>query len=525
MHASHFLFSLALLLTPLCLISTTWLYSYPLWHGCRFPQPDSDWTPTSKAPFRLLALGDPQLEGDSSLPKPSFHSLPSLATIVHDARFAGSWSRRQYLLRAALSDYSRRLPKESWKWVRLQRKRLDLWGNDWYLAHIVRCLRWWTRPSHVSVLGDLLGSQWIGNEEFERRGRRFWERVFGGLGVVGEGIMGGAAGEEGQEGQEGRQWGGRVEVLGEDKSWENRVINIAGNHDIGYAGDLDEGRVERFERAFGKVNWDIWFTLPRTNISSPSSNTTLGDADNNDNNETDPPALRLIILNSMNLDTPALSHSLQTQTYSFLNHVISTSRPVTSKTHATILLTHIPLYKEPGICVDSPFFDFFDTGSGVKEQNMLSEHSSKGILEGIFGLSGNEGAEGQGLGRRGVVINGHDHEGCDVLHYFPRMGEEDGECAKWYEAPDSATATEGASCTSPSIPHIREITLRSMMGDFSGHAGFLSAWFDASLGEHGEWRLEFQTCGFGIQHWWWGVMLTSSEASQEVTWSRYHLEI
>ena len=44
-----------------------------------------------------------------------------------------------------------------------------------------------------------------------------------------------------------------------------------------------------------------------------------------------------------------------------------------------------------------------------------------------------------------------------------------------------------------------------MMGDYSGHAGFLAAWFDTNKGEKGEWVFEFNSCGVGVQHWWWGV--------------------
>ncbi|KAF2261411.1 hypothetical protein CC78DRAFT_535702 [Lojkania enalia] len=514
MQLSRFFFSVALLLFPLCLIATTWLYSYPPLHGCNFPHA----SPNSSAPFRLLALGDPQLEGDSSLPKPGAHVFPSLEFLVRNVRKAGTWKRRWYFLKGAARDA---LTKDLPKWGKGVRKRIDLWGNDLYLAHIVRCTRWWTRPTHVAVLGDLLGSQWIGDEEFERRAGRYWDTVFRGMEKVPEEIMGGVE-DEGDRGL----WGSTTEVLGHNKSWENRVINIAGNHDIGYAGDLDEGRIRRFEKAFGKVNWDIAFELPHEPNSA---------------NDSKPPALRLVVLNSMNLDTPALSEPLQQSTYSFLNHIISTSRPVTSRTHATILLTHIPLHKTPGICYDSPFFSFFHTGSGIQEQNMLSEHGSKTILEGIFGLSSNPHAEGQGLGRHGIIINGHDHEGCDVIHYIPQSEEYQPSCvdpiepveastdhpvdgsnspipyeAKWgaFRLPVSPSRPEKPvyplakviPCTlGEETPAIREITLRSMMGDFSGYAGFLSAWFDEDKGEEGEWRLEFTTCGVGIQHWWWGV--------------------
>jgi hypothetical protein len=44
-----------------------------------------------------------------------------------------------------------------------------------------------------------------------------------------------------------------------------------------------------------------------------------------------------------------------------------------------------------------------------------------------------------------------------------------------------------------------------MMGDYSGHAGFLSAYFDSDKGERGEWVFEFANCGVGVQHWWWAV--------------------
>ena len=368
-------------------------------------------------------------------------------------------------------------------------------------------------------------------------------------------------------------------------SWEMSVINIAGIHDIGFAGDIDEKRVERFEQAFGSVNWDVWFELPsdatNTTTTTSSSSSDGGDkdkvpstADLQEMSKLDNPALRLVILNTMNLDTPAYTESLQQDTYAFMNHIITTSRPVTSKTHATILLTHIPLHKDPGICVDAPYFDYFEGGHGVREQNMLSEYGSKVVLESIFGLNRDVGAEGRGLGRRGVVVNGHDHEGCDTLHWVRQSGApacdaqdvergnaywqddtrksenetqagleavrevmdaettqnstsdappdvpsssdqdngEDQDQDTWRAARfptrqfDIRSSPSGQECTHiPSSPHLREITLRSMMGDFSGHAGFLSAWFDPLLGDEGEWVIEFASCGVGVQHWWWGV--------------------
>tara|TARA_R110002003_G_scaffold225_2_gene16557 strand:+ start:28230 stop:30311 length:2082 start_codon:yes stop_codon:yes gene_type:complete len=640
MQLSRLFLTLALCLAPVALLGTTLLYLYPVFHGCGFPTP-----PVLHheriAPFRLLALGDPQLEGDSSLPDPSAPIFPSLKYVAQDLQYANNFRTRVDVLRDAAQGSLR----DAGRWLEGKRKAVDLWGNDWYLAHIVRSCRWWTEPTHVAVLGDLLGSQWITDGEFEKRAGRYWGVVMRGLervpgwvyGVVEEEAesrhveatdemgpnavetVNTSAGEEQpedvaggnlaraiaeaiedavnkKEEEEGRQddqgeepsetrslrkptWGGTTEVLGADPDWASRVINIAGNHDVGYAGDLDESRVARFEKAFGSVNWDIWFTLPSNYSETPDNPTPEPDTSDA------PPALRIVVLNSMNIDTPAWSYELQTETYSFMNHIITTARPVEDKTHATILLTHIPLEKQPGICVDSPYFDFFQDGQGVKEQNMLSDHSSDTVLQGVFGMSDNRWAAGSGLGRRGIVLNGHDHEGCDVVHFIRQDGVDGcaiedikSEDAHWprptstTNSADSATGTmdspvsdetssaneanplindsdyatspltnsgppvepdpepeperkwrahpfpnrpysiahsprtNTSTCTHiPSSPHIREITLRSMMGDFSGHAGFLSAWFDPVKGEKGEWVFEFNSCRVGVQHWWWGV--------------------
>jgi hypothetical protein len=172
--------------------------------------------------------------------------------------------------------------------------------------------------------------------------------------------------------------------------------------------------MERFERVFGKANWDVRFSYP------PSPNSTSVDAT--------PPSLHLINLNSLLLDTPALSEDLQQEVYTYMNSIIThRSRPVEDTSSFTLLLTHLPLFKKAGICVDPPHFDFWgnDDGGGVyrprglKEQNHLSRSASEpGILESIFGMKGDIAAAGQGKGRHGLILNGHDHEGCDTWHYI-----------------------------------------------------------------------------------------------------------
>lgn len=455
--------------------STVYLYSYPFFHRCGFPAHPlpTNSTVTGDADFRLLALGDPQLEGDSSLESLKNGYFPSLETLSADFASSKSLSDHLFLIRrSVLEVIITDLPRI----VRSYRKRLDLWGNDYYLAHIYRTVHWFTKPTHVAVLGDLLGSQWVSNEEFERRGARYWYRVF----------------RHGQKVSDVVTDGEHVELLGLDKAWESNIINIAGNHDIGYAGDITEDRLQRYEKVFGRANWSIRFTLPER----PRNDVSITEANG-------VPELRMVVLNSLNLDTPALNEEIQAGTYKFINNVIGASRPVEHRDTFTILLTHLPLHKQAGICVDSPYFDFYsqDEGGGVKEQNHLSYNAGKGILEGIYGMSGNPDAPGGGFGRNGVILTGHDHEGCDVYHHLPETEVGLNESRTW-KAKRWDASIGNALRSNKTIPGIREITLQSMMGEFRGNAGLLSVKFDHNKGE---WTAEYSSCMLGKQHIWWAV--------------------
>lgn len=506
------LLSLALLrvILPLALLSTTYLYLYPVFHGCAFPsithasEPLAGFrdalaqhlpTPLSfvsseppdahasrRAPFRLLVLADPQIEGDSSLPSEEEMLTRRLRAHWNDVVYCDEGQRLSAVWIALKGLVVRDVPRA----LEALRKTVDLFGNDYYLAHIYRTLNWWAWPSHVTVLGDLIGSQWVSDDEFEWRGWRYWNRVLAGGERVEESIM--STGESEEE-----------KVFGiEDARWKTRIVNIAGNHDIGYAGDISEARLERFERVFGKANWDVRFEYPATLNASDAAK---------------PPSLHMVVLNSLMLDTPALSGDIQSATYDYLNDVINKRlRPVEDQTSFTLTLTHLPLFKKAGVCVDAPHFEFWgdDDGGGVyrprglKEQNHLSRHASEpGLLESLYGMKGDVAGVGQGKGRHGLILNGHDHAGCDTFHYIPTNEtwnsslEEVAErktqwnVSRWQDT-DLGNAHTG----------VREVTLRSMMGDFSGNAGLLSAWFDFQAGH---WRYEIQTCRLGVQHIWWAV--------------------
>ncbi|KAL9126762.1 MAG: hypothetical protein Q9217_004231 [Psora testacea] len=464
----------AILFFTIANISTCYLYLYPLIHGCTFPSPSPE-GPTQPdessqtAPFRLLVLGDPQLEGDSSLPNANDAYFPSLQRLSNEVKAvtpsAGARARlaqaRPHLIDFVYADTPRLL--------RLFRKKIDLLGNDFYLAHIYRTLCSFTYPTHVAVLGDLIGSQWVSDGEFERRGQRYWGRVF----------------RKGRRVEDEITTGTSASFLGQNDGWKRRVINVAGNHDIGYAGDVSRERLERFERVFGKVNWETRFTLPASEaLDGPK--------------EARQPELRLVVLNSLNMDAPVLYQDAQTDTYKFINDVIAASRPVQDSTSAILLLTHLPLHKETGICVDGPMIKYYDAdkGEALKEQNHLTYVASKGILEGIYGMSGNADAPGRGFGRNGIILTGHDHEGCDVYHHLPAADEPSSR--SWKAERRNATTSQQHS----NIPGLREITVRSMMGDFGGNAGLLSAWYDNNSNK---WAFEYSTCALGIQHTWWAV--------------------
>lgn len=509
------------LLLPLAVVQTLYLYLYPIFLGCGFPipynatrngtaasgEPSDGWpafletarqhlpipsnSNATPAPFRLLALGDPQLEGDTSIPNTWGPRFPHWKSLVKRVTYETEHPSLRDRVRQSLHDYIDLLFEDVPNELDSIRKYIDLFGNDFYLAHIYRTVHWWTKPTHVAVLGDLMGSQWIRDDEFERRGARYWDRVFRGTERVPDELMAYPAMEYELAAILGE---GEGENQEDAEAWARRAINVAGNHDIGYSGDITRARFDRFERMFGKANYELRFELP---VADPIVNATVFDDDSVE--DILPPELRIVVLNDMNLDTPVRDSQLQDETYAFLNDVIKTSTDVEYRGHFTIVLTHIPLFKPEGVCVDPPFFSFHDGNWGVKEQNQLSEAASKSLLEGIFGLSGNLDAPRQGLGRPGVVLNGHDHEGCDTYHFISeseQSGDREWEVRRWEDAKANGTVR------ADSVPGLREITVRSMMGDFGGNAGLLSAWFDE---ETWSWKFEYATCALGRQHFWWVV--------------------
>ncbi|KAF4124843.1 Calcineurin-like phosphoesterase [Geosmithia morbida] len=508
------------ILMPLAVACTIYLYLYPVFGGCAFPVPsgsaseafdvtrrlhwpyakanqqqqDGSYSGTKPAPFRLLSLGDPQLEGDSAIPTNINGYFPHVQDIAKRVAFKTWHPSLRDRLRMIVHDIVDLFFEDIPDIFESVRKRLDLVGNDLYLAHIYRTMHWWTQPTHVTVLGDLIGSQWVEDDEFERRGSRFWNRTFKGGQRLPDDLA--------QEPEDGHQVSGVLDGSDTEMVWTERILNVAGNHDIGYAGDLTEERMERFERVFGKANYELRFELP---IPNPELESTMRNDETNVDSDRIQPEIRIIVLNDMNLDTPAKSAPLQDETYRFVNAIIGNSHPVEDKGGFTILLTHIPTYKPEGVCVDAPFFDFYpaEEGGGVREQYLLSSDASKGLYEGIMGVSGNTDASGGGLGRPGLILNGHDHAGCDTYHYINQTNGTDHTERAWEVTTWKDAQLRGIpNRKDRDIPGRREITVRSMMGDFHGNAGLVSLWFDW---DRWEWQYEYSDCRLGRQHFWWLV--------------------
>ncbi|KXS95776.1 hypothetical protein AC578_1732 [Pseudocercospora eumusae] len=481
MRSSDLCLTLFRFFLPPVIIGTLYIYFYPFFQQCRFPEARharaacylgddaKAAVPRELAPFRLLVFGDPQLEGDTSLPEHGHAEFfPSLRRLWGHFERDGVRSFTASLSEEGLRFWYQDLPKA----FRTYHKKLDLWGNDLYLAHIYRTIHWYTDPTHVAVLGDLLGSQWISDDEFIGRSERFWDVVFRGGEKVPSLITDASTSS--------------AEVLGADPKWKKIVITVPGNHDIGYAGDINEQRIARFEYMYNRVNWDIRFALNDTTTIDPASM------------QPSAPELRLIMLNSMNLDGPVAAWDPHQKSIDFMNHKLYHDLP--SADSATILLTHIPLHKETGICVDGPFVDYLpeNQGGGIKEQNHLSEDVSERILDGMIGPE---------RSRKAIVLNGHDHAGCDVYHSKKKaldleaLQSEDASSYedKW-DAKQYARAQREVLDTS--LTGVREVTVRSMMGDFGGNAGLLSAWWDK---ETNEWKFDYDSCMFGVQHIWWAV--------------------
>lgn len=153
--------------------------------------------------------------------------------------------------------------------------------NDFYQRHIISSLVYFLRPSYMVVLGDIFSSQTLIDSDFHWRVSRFkW--IFDS--VYSAGIP---------------------------------LINVTGNHDIGYGNEISRVVLNRWQSIFGAVNFNI--------ILCDHS---------------------FVILNSMILDN-SKDQQLHTEAWEHIRR--------SSSLKNVIILTHIPLHKDPSPCIDKPF--------------------------------------------------------------------------------------------------------------------------------------------------------------------------
>lgn len=351
-------------------------------------------------------------------------------------------------------------------------KRLDNYGNDHYLGHIYRLMKSRLEPSHVAVMGDQFLSQWILDLEFYNRTRRFVERLFPRDYEYKQTVLETWARHENYDwvkwlDQEramdpthrfqSRQYSDVYDWIHPERqelNLENPLfINLTGNHDIGYSGDATWQHMARFHHLFGQNNYVITY------------------------NKGKPEEWRVVVLDSLTLEGPALEEDFLKFTWSFLEHLNETN----SDFHGlTVLFTHIPFYKAAGICVDGPEHRYYENyekepfkNGKLRSQNHLLHETTQKVFNIVFPNPDKEG----------LILTGHDHEGCSS--YYSHINGE------WVAAKEAQKSGRKP---------IHEVVVRAMMGEFDGQTGLVTGQFDKT---QQEWKFNFSYCSFVIQHWWW----------------------
>ncbi|CCH60922.1 hypothetical protein TBLA_0D04250 [Henningerozyma blattae CBS 6284] len=363
---------------------------------------------------------------------------------------------------------------------------LDIYMNDHYLGHIFKTMQKRLDPGFIAVLGDLFSSQWISDSEFFNRTMRYNERLFKRNSTYLHNIQKDNHDENGQYKVEWSTWGTELNTKRQSPkpwnfdygysdvySWNPEVedflfLNVTGNHDIGYSGDVTYQHRARYEELFGKDNYWIEYDI-----------------------ETDHP-WRIVVLDTLLLEGPALQPEFLEVNWEFLEQLKERNF-----SGSTVLLTHVPFYKPAGLCSDGPSFSYYPEvwekepykANLLRSQNHLSEEVSNTVLNSIFNN-----------GKPGVILTGHDHVGCETI-YSKNIDN------KWF-----------ASKIAQSNVSIKEITVRSMMGEFDGNSGLLTGHFN-HITKNWEWN--FSLCPFAIQHVWWFANI--SICLTIILWSFYFI--
>jgi len=354
-------------------------------------------------------------------------------------------------------------------------KRLDTYGNDYYLGHVYNVMKKRLNPTHVAVLGDLFSSQWIGDSEFFNRTKRYVTRLYDQPDKHREYVLNFISENDAVDWMKFLEDKKSIKTTDLKFGYENvydwntpnyekffvnepLFLNVSGNHDIGYSGDATWQHMARYFKLFGKDNFWIEY------------------------NKGTPYAYRIVVLNSLLLEGPALQPEFLEYTWEFLYQLFERKFK-----GSTILLTHIPFYKKEGICVDGPKFDYYKEDAKeqykiglLRSQNHLSYETTQRVLNLIFDDDDSQG----------IILTGHDHEGCETYY------NKNSSTAEW----TASKSRIGADV------NVKEITVRAMMGEYGGNSGLMTGHFNTS---NEKWEFKFTLCPFIVQHVWWVTKIVS----------------
>ncbi|PVU89150.1 hypothetical protein BB561_005523 [Smittium simulii] len=206
--------------------------------------------------------------------------------------------------------------------------------NDYFMKIIYSNVLKTITPKILVTLGDILSSEWIDENEFLSRVQRF------------------------------------IKILSNSKNplqfQETHFQNISGNHDIGYGYKTDKNLISRWEKNFGSLNYDFYVDNNGDKVSS--ADIQYG---------TD--YHHFIFINANNLDSTEYRDS-RDLTWNFLNNIVNIhKRYRDTNSIPSILFTHIPLHKPDGYCADGP--NTAHTYNGyIIYQNLLSPIVSQYLL-------------------------------------------------------------------------------------------------------------------------------------------------
>lgn len=139
-------------------------------------------------------------------------------------------------------------------------------------------------PTHVAVMGDLYSSQYLSDTDFYARLPRY-THIF------------------------------------DLASTQSIIINVTGNHDLGYGDEMPRSRLQRFEKVFGNAN----FLLPYPLGADFDKDSIIDEAP-------------IAVINNLLLD-PAREAEERDKVWSFLHHVADVFQQHPNRTYPSKLLT------------------------------------------------------------------------------------------------------------------------------------------------------------------------------------------